>query len=248
MPADQCALGPDGRLLDASKIEFFFDPDDDVPLPSVEVTNEELNGKRNFIYLFYERVSVDEKCNTQPGYKYYKCFHGQRKTYSVSPNMKHNIKNMIQHLQSHFPAMYKLYTILSSRKTPPTPFEVLIATKSSAVQEKEVTDYLQSLDISSQPTIQNAFNNQMAALWDQAEFEKFLTEWIIACDQPFDQVEHPAFQTLLNYELDSKISISLDAWTSSNQYAFLALVAHYITNDGNLGKIHLSFSYTVYVL
>jgi hypothetical protein len=32
------------------------------------------------------------------------------------------------------------------------------------------------------------------------------------------------------------VSISLDAWTSSNGYAFLAIVAHYVTNDGKLGK------------
>jgi len=36
--------------------------------------------------------------------------------------------------------------------------------------------------------------------------------------------------------LDGKISLSLDTWTSSNGYAFLAIVAHYITNDGELGK------------
>ena len=36
-------------------------------------------------------------------------------------------------------------------------------------------------------------------------------------------------------ELELKVAISLDAWTSSNQYAFLAIVAHYITNDGVLG-------------
>lgn len=36
--------------------------------------------------------------------------------------------------------------------------------------------------------------------------------------------------------LDSKISLSLDAWTSSNCYAFLAIVAHYITNDGQCGE------------
>jgi hypothetical protein len=43
---------------------------------------------------------------------------------------------------------------------------------------------------------------------------------------------HSLFQ-----ELESKITISLDAWTSSNGYAFLAIVAHYITNDGKLGTI-----------
>ncbi len=28
------------------------------------------------------------------------------------------------------------------------------------------------------------------------------------------------------------MSISLDAWTSSNNIAFLAIVAHYVTNEG----------------
>lgn len=32
------------------------------------------------------------------------------------------------------------------------------------------------------------------------------------------------------------IAISLDAWTSPSRYAFIAIVAHYITNDGKLGK------------
>jgi hypothetical protein len=32
------------------------------------------------------------------------------------------------------------------------------------------------------------------------------------------------------------IAISLNAWTSPNRYAFIAIVAHYITNDGKLGK------------
>lgn len=127
--------------------------------------------------------------------------------------------------------------------------------------------------------------------WNQAEFEKLLAEWIVACDQPFDEVEKPEFRRLMDYthhgaalkipgrnsirtrimkmgedtlegmkkmfavspsfmgvvesffmchqELDSKVSISLDAWTSSNQHAFLAIVAHYITNDGKLGKYFL---------
>jgi len=34
--------------------------------------------------------------------------------------------------------------------------------------------------------------------------------------------------------LEGKIALSLDAWTSSNGYAFLAIVAHYITNEGQL--------------
>ena len=35
--------------------------------------------------------------------------------------------------------------------------------------------------------------------------------------------------------------MSLDAWTSSNNYAFLAIVAHYINKSGGLG-VFLLFS------
>ena len=41
--------------------------------------------------------------------------------------------------------------------------------------------------------------------------------------------------TLSIQELEGKIAISLDAWTSSNQHVFLAIVAHYIMNEGQLG-------------
>lgn len=133
--------------------------------------------------------------------------------------------------------------------------------------------------------------------WNQAEFEDILAEWIVACDQPFNQVDHPAFHALLNYvhlharkalsipgrttirkrimklgedtiqsmqtmfrvcypfhfswatllthsqDLDCKISISLDAWTSPNQYAFLAIIAHYVTNEGKHGMFFALLSY-----
>lgn len=39
-------------------------------------------------------------------------------------------------------------------------------------------------------------------------------------------------------ELESKVSLSLDAWTSPNQHPFLAIVAHYVTNDGKLGVFY----------
>ena len=132
------------------------------------------------------------------------------------------------------------------------------------------------------------FLNSVQGEFDQATFDRLLTEWIVACDQPFDEVEKPEFIALMEYthhgstlnfrvpgrnaiksrvmrmgedtvegtrkmfevsdsliartcilsstqELDSKITISCDAWTSSNQHPFLALVAHYVTNDGHLG-------------
>ena len=35
--------------------------------------------------------------------------------------------------------------------------------------------------------------------------------------------------------VDRKISISLDAWTSSNNFAFMAIIAHFVTTEGVLG-------------
>ena len=40
-------------------------------------------------------------------------------------------------------------------------------------------------------------------------------------------------------ELSSKVGIALDAWTSSNQFAFLAIVVHYVTNDWRHGRCWL---------
>jgi hypothetical protein len=35
--------------------------------------------------------------------------------------------------------------------------------------------------------------------WDQAKFEHLLTEWIVACDQPFDEVGKEEFIKLISY-------------------------------------------------
>jgi hypothetical protein len=35
--------------------------------------------------------------------------------------------------------------------------------------------------------------------WNQEKFEQALMEWVIACDQPFEEVERPEFITMMNY-------------------------------------------------
>jgi len=35
--------------------------------------------------------------------------------------------------------------------------------------------------------------------WDQEKFEQLLADWIVVCDQPFDEVEKPEFRRLLEY-------------------------------------------------
>ncbi|OCB88219.1 hypothetical protein A7U60_g4624 [Sanghuangporus baumii] len=42
-------------------------------------------------------------------------------------------------------------------------------------------------------------------------------------------------------QLESKVALSLDAWTSSNGYAFLAIVIHYISNEWDLQEQLIAF-------
>ncbi|KAF4613306.1 hypothetical protein D9613_011207 [Agrocybe pediades] len=42
-------------------------------------------------------------------------------------------------------------------------------------------------------------------------------------------------------ELESKVSLSLDAWTSSNQFTFIAIIAHCVSNNGVLEELLVDF-------
>ncbi|KAJ8502691.1 hypothetical protein ONZ45_g11524 [Pleurotus djamor] len=59
----------------------------------------------------------------------------------------------------------------------------------------------------------------------------------------FTIYSHSELKVLINMfsELKSKVSLSLDAWTSSNQHAFLVIVAHFVANDGVLEEVLIDF-------
>ncbi|KAF5345060.1 hypothetical protein D9758_010453 [Tetrapyrgos nigripes] len=42
-------------------------------------------------------------------------------------------------------------------------------------------------------------------------------------------------------KINGKVALSIDAWTSSNQHAFLAIVAHYINEEGQLEELLIDF-------
>ena len=48
--------------------------------------------------------------------------------------------------------------------------------------------------------------------WDQDKFEKLLTEWVVACDQPFDEVEKPEFVNLMEYTHCARDSFKMLKW------------------------------------
>ncbi|SJL18443.1 uncharacterized protein ARMOST_22032 [Armillaria ostoyae] len=251
-------------------------------------TSNVRSKKKSAIHYFFELVRVDAKGNTfqgAPGDKHYRCHHGQCKIITILGTSRSNLTTLVNHLKHHFPAMHRLYMILHDRKDPPTEEEIEIANGTRKLDATSAASYLKKLELASENIIQ-AFQRQTvqaAGEWDQEKFKRLLLEWIVACDQPFEEVERPEFWSLLIYthhpapeplnipsrttvqrkimkmgedvvsslrqmfsELDAKVSISLDAWTSPNGYAFMAIIAHYMNNKGKLEETLIDF-YTGYL-
>ncbi|KAL0945053.1 hypothetical protein HGRIS_012008 [Hohenbuehelia grisea] len=140
-------------------------------------------GKRSPIYLFYERVDTGPNGEQVADDQYFKCHHGI---------------GLAGHLKNHFPVMYRLYEALKDREEPPTPEEHDIACGKVSMDSPRLEKYVCGLEASSN-SIKKAFMRQSEAAWDQAEFEKILAEWMVACDQPFEEVERREFKRLLQY-------------------------------------------------
>ena len=117
--------------------------------------------------------------------------------------------------------MYRLYCVLKDREMPPTVHEIAYASAKRKLDGNTEAEYIKKLESTSE-NIKKAFEDQQARAgvrenhlfiylrlirhsmiqqgpWNQEKFEQLLTEWIIACDQPFDEVEKPEFITMLNF-------------------------------------------------
>ncbi|KAJ7925747.1 hypothetical protein B0H13DRAFT_2567838 [Mycena leptocephala] len=102
--------------------------------------------------------------------------------------------------------------------------------------------------------------------WDQEHFEDLVAKWVAACDHPFTAVITDEFREMLEYthhHSPKSLNIPSDESvkkritrmsqemvdglkqifkTSSNGYAFMAIVVHYIGNDGQLGVLTLAIT------
>jgi len=126
---------------------------------------------------------------------------------------------LVNNLRVHVKSMYHLYCFLKDCNTPPTPDEIDIASAKRRLDETTETEYLQKLRKSSE-TIKKAFQDQQARAivseihlafhrfrlmisqqgpWDQNKFEELLMEWVVACDQPFEETKRPEFIAMMNY-------------------------------------------------
>ncbi|KAI0280551.1 hypothetical protein BC826DRAFT_975242 [Russula brevipes] len=131
---------------------------------------------------------------------HYRCFHGTHKVCTIKKSMRSNLNVLVNYLHIHVKPMYQLYCILKDRDVPPTPDEIAIASGKKRLDGKTEAEYFKKLKNESE-NIKKAFEEQQAranGAWDQEKFEQVLTEWIVACDQPFNEVEKQEFVTMMN--------------------------------------------------
>ncbi|KAG1906510.1 uncharacterized protein F5891DRAFT_899344, partial [Suillus fuscotomentosus] len=108
------------------------------------------------------------------GDKHYKCYHSQRKILTITKAMFNRSH------QTHFPVLYRLYLYLKDHGEPPMEDEVAMALGKKILDPTQAAEYLLQLE--------KALSN-IEANWDQNMFEQLLAEWMVACDQPFEEVD-----------------------------------------------------------
>lgn len=120
-----------------------------------------------------------------------------------------NLSGLIGHIKTHFPPMYWLYLILKSCGTPPTEDELKMARGEKVLDPAAAAAYVTQLEQTSANLV-NAFSKQVNKAfgdWDQDKFEDLLTKWLVACDQPFDEVKKPEFKAFLEYTHQGSLRI-----------------------------------------
>ena len=125
--------------------------------------------------------------------------------------------------------MYQFYSILKDRDEIPSPDEINIVSAKRQLDWKTEAEYLQRLEKTSE-NIKRAFQNQQAQAivsetpsafllfvtydlqqgpWDQGKFEQVLMEWVITCDQLFEEVERPKFIMMMNHTHHTGTSLKI---------------------------------------
>ncbi|KAF9541336.1 hypothetical protein CPC08DRAFT_770631 [Agrocybe pediades] len=183
--------------------------------------------KKNPIHYFYREVErgADGKLGNV-GDKHFKCYHGNQRIITLTKSMKYNLTTLINHLKADFPLMFKLFTILKAR----SPTEAITQEEMDVASGKKKLDaaraktlrssstWFDNLELASQ-NLKEAFEQQANAAagpWDQAKFEDLLAKWIVACDQPFDEVDKQEFRDLLFYIHHPASSLNIPHRDASN--------------------------------
>ncbi|KAK0234628.1 hypothetical protein EDD85DRAFT_955455 [Armillaria nabsnona] len=158
-------------------------------------------GKCNPIYYFYKEVTHGaDSTQGGNGSKHYKCFHGKKRVLTITRAMRSSLNGLISILKSASAPMHCFYLILKARlNTNPQAIvseeEIELAAGRKVLNLSQATEYIKKLKVAAE-NIVHAFEKQAADAagpWDQEKFKRLLAEWIVACDQPFEEVDRKEF-------------------------------------------------------
>ncbi|KAI0757504.1 hypothetical protein C8Q80DRAFT_1265415 [Daedaleopsis nitida] len=159
--------------------------------------------RKNFIFQFFRPVSTNLACSHgEPGDKHYECCHcvpGEKpKIVTITRRSNGSPTALISYLRSKWPTLFALYEDVRQRQpAKPTAHKIWIARGEISVTEDAVRTHLEGQGLQKKA-------DELAALvedenFDQSRFEELLAEWIVACDQPFQEVEHSELWRLFQY-------------------------------------------------
>ncbi|KAK0439279.1 uncharacterized protein EV420DRAFT_1239200, partial [Desarmillaria tabescens] len=161
--------------------------------------------KHNPIYYFYESVPLNSDGKPgNSGDKHFKCYHGNCKVLTIMQTMKGSLNGLIGHLKTCSAPMYYMFLALQACLDA-TPNAVILEDEINIVNGSKTLDpqvadvYLKQMESESKNIIHTFRKQSVDAKgeWDQQKFETLLAEWIIACDQLFEEVDREEFCNLL---------------------------------------------------
>ncbi|KAK6967057.1 hypothetical protein R3P38DRAFT_3413899 [Favolaschia claudopus] len=97
--------------------------------------------------------------------------------------------------------MHHLYLALHMQSQPPPKEQVKLAKGAIPVDSEAAKEYLGKVEMAMLSIIKGLEEQAKKARgdFDQALFDTLFAEWMVTCDQPFDEVEKPEFIWLMEY-------------------------------------------------
>ncbi|KIK76945.1 hypothetical protein PAXRUDRAFT_28888, partial [Paxillus rubicundulus Ve08.2h10] len=173
---------------------------------------------REAIYLFFKEVYKDKNGNVgMKGTKFYQSIHGTIDVVSVTAKMNSS--------QTGMEILRSWRLIHHLKKLSLLMYQLWLNIKADMADKKSILEEALHMAAGMPPINANRVTAllaslRMAALGFQNENNSFISQAA---------------------ELEGKVNLSLDAWTSSNGYAFLAIVMHYVIGDWKLEEVLLEF-------
>ncbi|KAF8989144.1 hypothetical protein BDQ17DRAFT_1194510, partial [Cyathus striatus] len=121
----------------------------------------------------------------KPGDKHYQCYHGGCRILTITKAMHCCLNGLIGNLKTASPTMYEFYNILKARRG-----------------TDEITEEELKIASGELPLNLPYFCCNWNAKWlifiqgpfEQDKFESLLASWVVASDQPFEEVEQLEFR------------------------------------------------------